>query len=89
MSAIQDRGAIRWEWDGDELVIYADADKLIATDVFDAPEVEVLRIHKDDMKRAASKAWVDTKRAAIKAGKDISAEWKRFQKRRLADPRKK
>lgn len=78
MAAIHERGAVRWEWDGDELVIYADADKLTATKIIDVPEVQIIRIKKKDMKRAATKGWADVKRAAKKAGKDIAAEWRRF-----------
>ena len=86
---IQERGGIRWEWDGDELVIYMDADRLANTDLIDVPEVAVARIHKDDMKRAGLRAWADVKAEAIRAGKNIAAEWRRFQKRRKSDPVKK
>lgn len=83
LDRLKDGGA-RWEWDGDELVVYVDGDEILDTDVIDTPEVEVIRIHKSDMKKAASKAWKDVKAEAVRAGKNIRDEWRRFQKRRKA-----
>ena len=44
MGSILKRGGVRWAIDGDDLVIYVDADKLTATQYVDVPEVELVRI---------------------------------------------
>lgn len=71
------RGGVRAEVQGDELVIFIDADKLVGAEEFDVPEVELLRISKKDAAGAMRKFWLDVK-----------AEFNRFNKRRTANARK-
>ena len=61
MGSIMKRGGVRWAIDGDDLVIYVDADKLTATQYVDVPEVELVRIPKEDIKREAGRAWDNIK----------------------------
>lgn len=65
------RGGVRVEFKGGDMIVYVDADKLMAVSEIDVPEMEVLRVSQSDMKKALAKAWADTK-----------AEAKRFNKRR-------
>ena len=67
------RGGVRAEIQGDELVIFIDADKLVGAEEFDVPEVELLRISKKDAASTMRKFW-----------KDVQAEFARFNKRRTA-----
>jgi hypothetical protein len=89
MAKVWTRGGFRLEMQGDELVVFADADKLAATDLVDVPEVEVLRVSKADMTAEAQRAWKNVKAEAQRAKKNIAEEWARFQKRRRHEARKK
>lgn len=81
MSALHERGAIRWAIEGDELVVYVDADELADTDLIDVPEVAVLRIKTAAIKKEGARAAKNIRVAAVKAGKDIAAEGRRVVKR--------
>ena len=70
MASIQERGAVRWAIEGDELVIYVDADELADTDLIDVPEVALVRIKTAAIKKEAGRAW-----------DNIKAEGRRFVKR--------
>lgn len=81
MSALHERGAVRWAIEGDELVVYVDADELADTDLIDVPEVAVLRIKTAAIKKEAGRAAKNIRKAAVKAGKDIAAEGRSVVKR--------
>lgn len=81
---VYERGGVRLAFEGDDIAVYVDIDKLVATTAVDTPEIEAFRFNTADARTFGSKAWADTKRAVAKAGKDIAAEWRRFQKRRGA-----
>lgn len=73
------RGGVRAAVEGDELVIYIDADKLVgASGDWDfVPEVELIRISKKDANSVLARII-----------KDAKAEWRRFNKRRTAKGKK-
>jgi hypothetical protein len=71
------RGGVRVEFKDGDMIVYVDADKLMAISEVDVPEMEVLRVSKSDLEKALAKAW-----------DDVKAEAKRFNKRRKKGARK-
>ena len=71
------RGGVRVEFKDGDMIVYVDADKLMAISEVDVPEMEVLRVSKSDLEKALAKAW-----------DDVKAEAKWFNKRRKKGARK-
>ena len=65
------RGGVRVAFEGDEIIVYVDPDKLMAVSEVDVPEIEAVRFSRADVKKVFAKAW-----------DDLKAEAKRFNKRR-------
>lgn len=51
MSKIWTRGGVRVAFEKGALVVYIDADKLADVDEIDVPEVELVRVSKEDLAR--------------------------------------